>query len=161
MTARHLTASAAVIDPTTRTVLLVWHNASGMWMLPGGHVDPGESPAEAATREVLEETGVTAVLHGHPVDLPGMVWQPSPIVTAVIPAPAKPARPGKPAEDAHWHIDLLYAGTADSTLPTTALLSEVARVCWQPIDRLDDLLVRAEVPQVVALAFQLIGAGTR
>jgi 8-oxo-dGTP pyrophosphatase MutT (NUDIX family) len=30
--------------------------------LPKGHIDPGETPAEAATREVREETGVHATL---------------------------------------------------------------------------------------------------
>jgi 8-oxo-dGTP pyrophosphatase MutT (NUDIX family) len=30
--------------------------------LPKGHIDPGESPEEAATREVREETGVEAEL---------------------------------------------------------------------------------------------------
>ena len=32
----------------------------GMWMLPGGYLDPGESLAEAAVREVKEETGFDA-----------------------------------------------------------------------------------------------------
>ncbi len=30
----------------------------GVWALPKGLVDPGESPAETAVREVREETGV-------------------------------------------------------------------------------------------------------
>ncbi len=34
----------------------------GVWALPKGNVDPGESPAETAVREVWEETGVRARL---------------------------------------------------------------------------------------------------
>jgi ADP-ribose pyrophosphatase YjhB (NUDIX family) len=30
------------------------------WVLPKGHIEPGERPEEAAGREVLEETGVVA-----------------------------------------------------------------------------------------------------
>jgi 8-oxo-dGTP pyrophosphatase MutT (NUDIX family) len=30
----------------------------GIWALPKGNIDPGESPAETAVREVHEETGV-------------------------------------------------------------------------------------------------------
>lgn len=154
---RHLTASAAVIDPATSEVLLVWHNATGKLLLPGGHVDPGEAPSEAALREVLEETGVEAELACAPLDLPGMVWLPSPFVTAVIPAPAKPPRPGKPAEAAHEHIDLLFLATADSSKPTRPALDEVARCGWYPIADLSGLPVRGEVPQVVALAVGLLG----
>lgn len=31
-----------------------------LWELPAGHIDPGETPAKAAKRELLEETGFTA-----------------------------------------------------------------------------------------------------
>jgi 8-oxo-dGTP diphosphatase len=31
----------------------------GLWELPGGKSEPGETPAAAATRELAEETGVT------------------------------------------------------------------------------------------------------
>jgi 8-oxo-dGTP pyrophosphatase MutT (NUDIX family) len=34
----------------------------GLWALPKGNVDPGETPAETAVREVFEETGVRGSL---------------------------------------------------------------------------------------------------
>lgn len=50
--------------------------------MPGGHVDPGETPAEAARREVLEETGlrvepmgVTGVYFNTPLGLLNLVFQ--------------------------------------------------------------------------------------
>jgi 8-oxo-dGTP pyrophosphatase MutT (NUDIX family) len=80
---RHLTASMVVIDPDTEQVLLIHHAAADLWMFPGGHVDPDETPAEAAIREVLEETGVQATAYGRPRDLPDfMTWHPSPFLTA-------------------------------------------------------------------------------
>lgn len=38
-------------------VILTKHKTRG-WEVPGGKVEPGESPEEAAHRELLEETGV-------------------------------------------------------------------------------------------------------
>lgn len=41
--------------------LIVRHNA-GHWDFPKGHVEEGETEEETALREVLEETGLTAVI---------------------------------------------------------------------------------------------------
>ncbi len=37
---------------------------AGYWSLPGGHVEPGERAADAARREVAEETGIAAEILG-------------------------------------------------------------------------------------------------
>lgn len=52
-------AGAVVTDPEGRVLLLehIYRPASG-WGIPGGFIEPGEDPAEAVRREVLEETGV-------------------------------------------------------------------------------------------------------
>jgi 8-oxo-dGTP diphosphatase len=39
-------------------------NLKGLWSLPGGHIEPGETARAAAVREVREETGVEAELLG-------------------------------------------------------------------------------------------------
>jgi len=51
---------AAPDDPARRQVLLVRRSDNGQWTPVTGIVDPGETPAAAAPREVLEETRVTA-----------------------------------------------------------------------------------------------------
>lgn len=64
----HLTASAVVTS--RRGVLLHVHKRIGRWMQPGGHIDDGETPWEAARREVAEETGMDAA---HPSGGPRLV----------------------------------------------------------------------------------------
>ncbi len=41
-----------------KKVFLVAHKKSGLWLSPGGHIDPGETPAAAAEREMREELGI-------------------------------------------------------------------------------------------------------
>jgi 8-oxo-dGTP pyrophosphatase MutT (NUDIX family) len=53
-------AMGAVVDGDGR-VLLGRRADVGSWTLPGGIIDPAEQPADAAIREIFEETGVVAV----------------------------------------------------------------------------------------------------
>ncbi len=53
---RHHSAGAVVLDGPRCLVI----RRGREWVLPKGHVEPGERPEEAARREVLEETGIEA-----------------------------------------------------------------------------------------------------
>ncbi len=45
------------VTDTDRKVLLIQRADNGLWALPGGCQDPGETPRECAEREAREETG--------------------------------------------------------------------------------------------------------
>jgi 8-oxo-dGTP pyrophosphatase MutT (NUDIX family) len=64
----HVTASAIVVG--TRGTVLHLHKRLGRWMQPGGHIDPGESPPDAARREATEELGLAVT---HPADGPRLI----------------------------------------------------------------------------------------
>ena len=53
-----LGCSAAVLDAQDSRILLCRRSDNLLWGLPGGHVEPGETVAEACQREVEEETGL-------------------------------------------------------------------------------------------------------
>ena len=51
------TATAIVLNSSQTQMLLIQRNDNGRWFPPGGHVETGEYPHDAALRETLEETG--------------------------------------------------------------------------------------------------------
>lgn len=50
--------SANIFDEDRQRVLLTRRRDNGLWCLPGGHMEAGESVEECCMREVLEETGL-------------------------------------------------------------------------------------------------------
>lgn len=92
----HLTASAIVIG--SRGVVLHRHKRLGLWLQPGGHVDPGETPWDAAVREASEETGLPVRLGARGTDL---------VHVDVHPGPR-----------GHRHLDLRYLVEADDVDPS-------------------------------------------
>jgi len=94
----HVTASAIVTG--ARGVVLHRHKRMGIWLQPGGHIEPRERPEDAALREVFEETGLSLA---HSAEGPRLVH---------VDVHAAPK--------GHTHLDLRYllvAGDADPTPP--------------------------------------------
>lgn len=88
---------------------LIHHPRLHRWMLPGGHLEPQENPAETALREVHEETGFTARLVATHVDglTDAVAGVPVPVWIAEQAVPAEPRHPHP-----HIHVDYLYVAVA-------------------------------------------------
>ncbi len=91
----HVTGSALVVGD--KGVVLHMHKRLGLWLQPGGHIEPGETPWDGALREAAEETGLPVSFVG---DAPHLVH------VDVHPGPRK-----------HTHLDLRYLITAPPVAP--------------------------------------------
>ena len=94
----------------------------GLWSLPGGRVEPGESDSVAVRREILEETGL--IVRVGP--LVGSVERPAPDGTYLIfdyacDAVGGTLRPGDDAADAAWIDAPAFAALNRSGSLTTQL----------------------------------------
>jgi len=61
MKPRRPSARCLVLDPESRVLLLEWVDpldGASVWLTPGGGIEDGETPEEAARRELLEEVGI-------------------------------------------------------------------------------------------------------
>jgi 8-oxo-dGTP diphosphatase len=101
---------AIVRDDEGRLLLVRRGNepGRGLWSVPGGRVEPGETSRQAVVREVLEETH----LRVEPTSVAGVVERDGPgeVVYEIEDFLATPApgvdpggvRPGDDADDARW-----------------------------------------------------------
>jgi 8-oxo-dGTP diphosphatase len=92
----------------TPLVAIVCLRKRGEWVLPKGKLDDGETPRDAALREVLEETGHVAALR----EFLGTLAYPLGERTKVV---------------HFWHME------ADAA-PSRKLMKDVTEVAWLPLE---------------------------
>jgi 8-oxo-dGTP diphosphatase len=118
----------AVVTDTEGRLLLIRRGrppGEGSWSLPGGRVEPGESDAEALTRELSEETG----LRVEPGRLIGSVERAGPagvlyeIYDYAAVATGGTLTPGDDAADARWvgQAELPLLPTSEGLVETLTL----------------------------------------
>ena len=140
-------SGATSVDDGAAQVLLHEHVRLGRWLPPGGHIEPGELPDEAARREVLEETGLVVVLVGEQVDIPSL---PGEARQLCRPAGVQVVEIGP----GHEHVDLVYLARAEpGAVPTAGR--------WLTRDELDEpgLRLTAEVRAWCLWALEPVGPG--
>ncbi len=97
-------AFAFVLDASDRMLLTCVDRPGRGWDIPGGHLEPGESPTQAAARELAEETGFaldpsSLELFGwHRIEITGPVPSnyPYALLTYMLSFTARLAIPGPP-----------------------------------------------------------------
>ena len=114
----HLTASAWVVSPDRKKVLMAYHNLYDSWAWLGGHADGERDLLGVALREVREESGLTDV---QPVFRD--------IYSLEILTVDGHEKRGKYVSS-HLHLNVTYLLEADPASPVRCKPDENSRVGW-------------------------------
>jgi len=115
----HLVVYFAPLTPDRQQILLVAHRKAGLWLPPGGHLEPGEEPWATVTREAAEELHLTAT--------PSPITGPAPVFATVT-----RTRGQLP----HTDVTLWFALVAAPEQITSYDAGEFTGVRWWPLAEL-------------------------
>ncbi|QNE18340.1 NUDIX hydrolase [Kribbella qitaiheensis] len=122
--------AAAVVTDAEQRVLLLWRHRfltdTWAWELPMGIVEPGEAPADAAAREVEEETG----------------WRPGPL-TAL-----SRSQPGAGIMDSTHYV---FRTTSASYVGEPVERNESDRIEWVQLADVQGMIERHEIVSGITL----------
>lgn len=104
---KHFTVTTYLYDTSRQYTLFLFHPKLNTWLPPGGHIEPNETPEEAARREIAEEIGdveLNFVVKGDPpqvIDVrTEILLQPHVILSEQI-------------ETDHYHLDMIFIAEID------------------------------------------------
>lgn len=121
---------------TTKAALIARHDRHGrlVWSLPKGHIEPGETPEDAAVREVREETGITGRIV-------------APLGTIDFWFMADGTRVHKTVH--HFILEAVGGELSDED-------AEVVRVAWIPLDQVHRRLKHRDERQLMSKALDFL-----
>lgn len=129
---RHFCASAFVINPIDKKILLVKHHLWDKWVQPGGHMEDGETPEEAAIREVYEETGIKISLLGERFPREDDMIRPLGIQC-------------NRKDNGEKHFDIIYAAVPNNEVTDLVISNESYDIGWFSRKELENLPVFPDV----------------
>ncbi len=115
---KHFTATGFLVRDGK--VLLVNHRKLKMWLPIGGHVEPGEDPAQTLHREAREEAGLDVEIVAEALQFDTDVAKGLPRPETIL---LETIAPG------HFHIDLIYFARAIGGEPRLAV-AEHSELRW-------------------------------
>ena len=128
MMKRHFCASAFVINPYTKKILLIKHKKNKRWTQPGGHMESNETPEETALREVYEETGLRVRLLGQRFPREEDFIRPLGI---------QKNRKTTESGETHMHIDIIYVAVPNDDGDVKLNAEESDDIRWFSREELD------------------------
>lgn len=129
---RHFCASAFVINPENKKILLVKHKQWNRWLQPGGHMEDNETPEETAVREVFEETGIRIHLIGERFPREDDMIRPLGIQC-------------NRKDTGDIQFDIIYAGVPNNLEETPVMSDESTDIGWFTRQELERLSVFPDV----------------
>ena len=121
----HLTASAWVVSPDKKSVLMAYHNIYHSWAWLGGHADGDSDLLHVAIKEAKEETGLKNV---------------TPVMTNILGLDVLNVnghiKKGKYVSS-HLHLSVAYLLEANEEDKLIVNEEETSGVKWLPINELD------------------------
>jgi 8-oxo-dGTP pyrophosphatase MutT (NUDIX family) len=131
-------------------VLLHKHPKLGKWLPPGGHLEPDETPPEAARREVKEETGLDIALleqENFKMEAYNAVSFERPFFCLLENIPETPKQP------AHQHMDMIYLGVPTDESQLERIAPEFKWFSFEDLEKIEDELF-PDTQQFLTLLFK-------